>query len=178
VTGKDLLTVDALPASDFVAEAIVIDFTEDSKKNPDRLMVVDDILNFEKQYGKIPARTWVVMRTGWGKYAQDAAKFFNIGADGMPHTPGPSKEAVEFLIKERDVLGFCTETVGTDAGIAATFDPPFPCHNLMQGAGKYGLTQLNNLDKLPPRGAVIIALPLKITGGSGSPVRPIAIVPK
>lgn len=178
VTGKDGLSVDQIPAADFVGEAIVIDLTEDSKKNADRLLEVADILNFEKQYGKIPAHSWVVMKTGWGKYAQNAEKFFNVGADGMPHTPGPSVEAVTFLVKERDVLGFCTETVGTDAGIAATFTPMFPCHNMMQGAGKFGLTQLNNLDKLPPRGAVIIALPLKITGGSGSPVRPIAIVPK
>lgn len=178
VTGKDGLSVDQIPAADFIGEAIVIDLTEESKKNADRLLEVADILNFEKQYGKIPAHSWVVMKTGWGKYAQDGEKFFNIGADGMPHTPGPSVEAVTFLVKERDVLGFCTETVGTDAGIAATFTPMFPCHNMMQGAGKFGLTQLNNLDKLPARGAVIIALPLKITGGSGSPVRPIAIVPK
>jgi kynurenine formamidase len=178
VTGKDKLSVDQIPATDFVGEAIVIDLTEDSKTNADRLLEVDDILNFEKEYGKIPAHSWVVHKTGWANYAQDAEKFFNLGDDGMPHTPGPSAAAVTFLIEERDVLGFCTETVGTDAGIAGTFDPMYPCHNLMQGAGKYGLTQLNNLDKLPPRGAVIIALPLKITDGSGSPVRPIAIVPK
>ncbi|MCG8567343.1 MAG: cyclase family protein, partial [Desulfobacterales bacterium] len=109
---------------------------------------------------------------------QDPEKFFNVGDDGMPHTPGPSKDAVEFLAQERNVLGFCTETVGTDAGIAATFEPPFPCHNIMHGNGKFGLTQLSNLDQLPPRGAILIASPLKITDGSGSPVRPLAIVPK
>lgn len=178
VTGKDGISVDQIPAADFVGEAVVIDLTEESQKNPDRLLEVADILEFEKKYGKIPARSWVIMRTGWARYAQNAEKFFNVGPDGMPHTPGPSTEAVQFLAKERDVMGFCTETVGTDAGIAATFNPPFPCHNIMQGAGKYGLTQLNNLDRLPARGAVLIALPLKITGGSGSPVRPIAIVPK
>lgn len=178
VSGKDNLNVDKIPAADFVGEAIVIDQTAEAQANPDKLLEVDDILNFEKENGKIPAHSWIVHRTGWAKHAQDAEKFFNVGDDGMPHTPGPSKDAVAFLIDERDVLGFCTETVGTDAGIAGTFDPMYPCHHLMQGAGKYGLTQLNNLDKLPPRGAVIIALPLKITGGSGSPVRPIAIVPK
>lgn len=178
VTGQDGLSVDAIPASDLIGEAIVIDLTAESKENPDRLLEVADILEFEEKYGKIPPRSWVVMKTGWGAYAQDATKFFNVGDDGMPHTPGPSTEAVLFLAKERDVLGFCCETVGTDAGIAATFEPPFPCHNIMQGNGKFGLTQLNNLDKLPPRGAIIIASPLKITGGSGSPVRPLAIVPK
>lgn len=178
VTGQDGKSVADIPAADLMGEAIVIDLTADVEKNADRLLEVEDILNFEEEHGKIPPHSWVVMKTGWAKYAQDAEKFFNIGEDGMPHTPGPSTEAVIFLAQERDVLGFCCETVGTDAGIAATFEPQFPCHNIMHGNGKFGLTQLNNLDKLPARGAVIIASPLKITNGSGSPVRPLAIVPK
>jgi kynurenine formamidase len=178
ITGKEGCGVDCVPAADLIAEAVVIDMTAEVEKNADRLLEPADILAFEEKYGKIPPHSWVVMKTGWSKYAQDPAKFFNIGADGMPHTPGPSVEGVKFLVEQRDVLGFCTETVGTDAGIAGTFNPMFPCHTMMHGAGKYGLTQLNNLDKLPARGAVIITLPLKITGGSGSPVRPMAIVPK
>jgi isatin hydrolase len=74
------------------------------------------------------------------------------------------------------VLGFGVETVGTDAGQAGTFDPPFPCHGIMHGAGKFGLASLTNLDQLPPTGAIVIAAPLKIAGGSGSPVRVLAIV--
>ncbi len=178
VSGKDGISVADIPANDLFGEAIVIDLIAECAENADRLLEVADILAFEKEYGKIPPRSWVVMKTGWAQYAQDGEKFFNVGDDGMPHTPGPSVEAVIFLAEERDILGFCTETVGTDAGIAATFEPMFPCHNIMHGNGKYGLTQLNNLDKLPPRGAVIIASPLKITGGTGSPVRPLAIVPK
>ena len=178
VTGQEGCTVDDIPASDLIGEAVVLDLTAESQENPDRLLEVSDILEFEKEHGRIPPRSWFVLKTGWGRFAQDPEKFFNADADGMPHTPGPSTEAVEFLVKERDVLGFACETVGTDAGIAATFEPQFPCHNIMHGNGKFGLTQLNNLDKLPARGAVIIASPLKITGGSGSPVRPIAIVPK
>lgn len=178
VTGQQGTFVADIPAADLIGEAIVIDLSAEAAKNADRLLEVDDILNFEKEHGKIPPHSWVIMRTGWAAYAQDAAKFFNVGDDGMPHTPGPSVEAVTFLAKERDVLGFCTETVGTDAGIAGTFEPMFPCHNIMHGNGKYGLTQLNNLEKLPARGAILIASPLKITHGSGSPVRPIAIVPK
>jgi len=68
------------------------------------------------------------------------------------------------------------ETVGTDAGTAHSFDPPFPCHAFMLGAGKYGLTQLANLDRLPVTGAVLIAGPLPIVGGSGSPARVLALV--
>ncbi len=83
---------------------------------------------------------------------------------------------MRLLAEERDVLGFGVETVGTDAGQAGAFDPPFPCHNIMHGAGKFGLASLTNLDQLPPTGALIFAAPLKIVGGSGSPVRVLALV--
>jgi kynurenine formamidase len=81
------------------------------------------------------------------------------------------------LVQERDVLGIGVETVGTDAGQAGGFDPPFPAHNIMHGAGKFGLASLRNLDQLPPTGAVVIAAPLKIINGSGSPVRVVALAP-
>ena len=68
------------------------------------------------------------------------------------------------------------ETVGTDAGLAHSFDPPFPCHTYLLGAGKYGLTQLRNVDRLPARGAVLIVAPLPIVRGSGSPCRVLALV--
>jgi kynurenine formamidase len=74
------------------------------------------------------------------------------------------------------VIGLGVETVGTDAGAAAGFDPMFPCHSLMHGAGKYGLTQLQNLALLPPTGAVVVAGPLRIERGSGSPARVLALV--
>jgi kynurenine formamidase len=84
---------------------------------------------------------------------------------------------VQFLANERDILGFGVETVGTDAGQAGRFDPPFPAHTFMHGAGKFGLASLANLDQLPATGAVVIAAPLKIVKGSGSPLRVLALVP-
>ena len=98
-----------------------------------------------------------------------------MGEDG-PHSPGFHKEASIFLIQERDILGVGVETVGTDAGQASTFDPPFPNHTLMHGAGKFGLASLRNLDQLPPTGAVVITAPLKIVHSSGSPLRVLALV--
>jgi len=83
---------------------------------------------------------------------------------------------ITFLIQEREILGVGVETVGTDAGQAGTFDPPFPTHTLMHGAGKFGLASLRNLDQLPAIGAVLIAAPLKIVNGSGSPLRVLALV--
>ena len=101
--------------------------------------------------------------------------FLNANETG-PHTPGVSVECARWLAQEAPVIGFGVETVGTDAGAAHSFDPPFPCHSSMLGADKYGLTQLQNLALLPAAGAVIIVSPLPITGGSGSPCRALALV--
>ena len=101
-------------------------------------------------------------------------EYLNVDENG-PHTPGWRKEASLFLAEQRDVLGVGVETIGTDAGQAATFDPPFCNHFVMHGHGKFGLTSLTNLDRLPPTGSIVIAAPLKIVGGSGSPVRAIAL---
>ena len=97
--------------------------------------------------------------------------------DSGPHSPGFTPDCVRFLAFERDVMGVGVETVGTDAGQAGGFDPAFPAHTIMHGAGKLGLASLNNLDQLPATGAVIIAAPLKIVNGSGSPLRVLALVP-
>lgn len=94
------------------------------------------------------------------------------------HTPGPDTEAVRFLVEERQVLGFGSEAIGTDAGQAFHLRPPYPCHYYMHGSGRYGLQCLSNLDLLPATGAVVIAAPLKIKQGSGSPLRVIALVPQ
>jgi len=111
----------------------------------------------------------------WSRHT-DAKDFLNIQADG-PHTPGFHPECVPFLARERNILGVGVETVGTDAGQAAGFEPMFPCHTIMHGSNKFGLASLTNLDKLPPTGAVVIAPPLKIVNGSGSPLRVLALVP-
>ena len=87
-----------------------------------------------------------------------------------------SPECARWVAEETDLIGIGVETVGTDAGAAHSFDPAFPCHALLLGANKYGLAQLQNLDRLPPTGAMVIAPPLKIVDGSGSPVRVLALV--
>ena len=119
----------------------------------------------------------MLLRTGWSKRTNPHA-FLDLrrAADG-PHSPGFDPATSRLLALDRDVLGVGVETVGTDAGQAATFTPPFPNHAIMHGAGKFGLASLCNLDQLPPTGAVVIAAPLKIVNGSGSPLRVIAITP-
>ena len=135
----------------------------------------EHVTAWEKQHGKIPPGAWVLLRTGWSKRTK-VADFLNVKADG-PHSPGFHKTTSELLARDRDVLGVGVETVGTDAGQAGTFDPPFPNHATMHGNGKFGLASLCNLDQLPPTGAVLIAAPLKIVDGSGSPLRVLAIAP-
>ena len=84
---------------------------------------------------------------------------------------------MEWLIHERDVPGFAVETINTDAGQSFRWPLPYPCHTLMHGAGRYGLQCLTNLDLLPATGALFVATPLKIEGGSGSPLRVLALCP-
>ncbi|RUV84597.1 cyclase family protein, partial [Mesorhizobium sp. M1A.F.Ca.IN.022.07.1.1] len=103
------------------------------------------------------------------------ADFLNANETG-PHTPGPTAEAIQFLIS-KDIKGWGSETIGTDAGKAGGMEPPFPAHTLMHKANRYGLASLCNLDQLPPKGAILIAAPLKIEHGTGSPIRALALVP-
>ena len=178
ISGKDYPnnTTDTIPPANFIAPACVIDCVKEAEQNPDFLLGPDHIKTWEKTHGRIPAGAWVLMRTDWAKQRPQPDKYLNVQADGC-HSPGPHGDLVPFLIKERDVIGFGNETVGTDAGQSFLFDPPFPCHSGMHGANKYGLASLTNLDLLPPTGAIIIAAPLKIVRGSGSPCRVIALIP-
>ena len=177
VSGKDLPdnSVDCIPPRKFIGPACVIDISAETASQPDYLVTPERIQQWEQKYGHIPAGAWVLLRTDWSK-RKDATDYINAKEDG-PHTPGLSKECSALLAHERDVLGVGVETVGTDAGQAFTFNPPFPNHYLMHGSGKFGLASLCNLDQLPPTGAIVIAAPLKIVGGSGSPLRVIALTP-
>jgi kynurenine formamidase len=177
ITGKDLPdnATDTIPARRFVGPACVIDVTRDVDANPDFLLTLDRLEQWEKQHGRIPRGAWVLLRTGWSRRT-DRAAFINADAAG-PHSPGFDAPVSALLAKDRDVLGVGVETIGTDAGQAGGFTPPFPNHTIMHGAGKFGLASLCNLDQLPATGAVVIAAPLKIVNGSGSPVRVIAIAP-
>jgi kynurenine formamidase len=175
VTGKDLAgnACDTIPPDRFIGPACVLDVTAEVRADADYIVGPSRIEQWEREHGRIPAGAWVLLRTGWSERVA-AADFLNVDERG-PHHPGLSKEASELLARERDVLGLGVETIGTDAGQAGTFDPPFPNHATMHGAGKFGLASLCNLHLLPARGAVVIAAPLKIVGGSGSPVRVLAI---
>jgi kynurenine formamidase len=176
VTGKDYPNnaTHNIPVERFIGPACVIDVSREVAANPDFLVTRAVIEEWERKHGRIAKRSWVLVRTDWSKRTS-AEAFLNIGADG-PHSPGPDPECVKFLATERDILGMGAETVGTDCGQAATLDPGFPCHTIMHGSNRFGLASLTNLDQLPATGAVVIAPPLKIVNGSGSPLRVLALV--
>ncbi|HEY3883918.1 MAG TPA: cyclase family protein [Vicinamibacterales bacterium] len=176
ITGRDRPNnaCDTIPVSRFIGPACVMDVTTDVSHDPDFLLTAARLEAWEARHGRIPRGAWVLLRTGWGRRS-DAASFINAREDG-PHSPGFHPEVSRLLAEDRDILGVGVETIGTDAGQAGTFTPPFPNHATMHGAGKFGLASLCNLDLLPPTGAVVIAAPLKIVNGSGSPLRAIALV--
>lgn len=177
ITGKDLPdnTTDTIPVSKFVGPACVIDVTAEVARSEDFLLQITHVESWEMEHGHIPDGAWVLIRTDWSK-RQGREAFLNMGPDGA-HSPGFHPSCSAWLASARNILGVGVETVGTDAGQAGGFDPAFPSHSYMHGAGRFGLTSLVNLDQLPPTGALVIAAPLKIVGGSGSPLRVIAITP-
>jgi kynurenine formamidase len=176
VSGKNLPdnAVDSIPPKNFIAPAVVIDCSAQAHADADFLLTIPFVEAWESRHGRIAAGSWVLMRTDWSR--KPAAAFAGLGQDGA-HTPGPSPDVVKWLVEERDLLGFGTETIGTDAGQAQHFNPPYPAHFYVHGNGRYGLQCLTNLDLLPPSGAIIIAAPLKIKQGSGSPLRVLALTP-
>jgi len=175
ITGRDGEDLASVPPERLVGPAVVIDKSAEAAEDPDYVLTVEELRAFEAEHGPLPAGGWLLLRTGWDARAQDEAAFLNADETG-PHTPGFDVECAQ-LLANSDLAGVGVETVGTDAGAAHSFDPPFPVHHFVLGAGKYGITQLANLAKLPPTGALLVVAPLKLVGGTGSPARVLALVP-
>ena len=171
ITGRDGEDVASVPPARLAGPAVVIDKSAEAAADPDYLLTVADVEAFAAEHGPLPAGGWLLLRTGWDARAHDQEAFLNGG-----HTPGPDAECARWLARDTPLAGIGVETVGTDAGGAGGFEPPFPVHAHMLGAGKYGLTQLANLAELPPTGALVVVAPLKLVGGTGSPARVLAFV--
>ena len=132
-----------LAVQHLVGAACVIDCSQEAAADADFLLTAAH-RRWEEAHGRIPARSWVLMRTDWSK-RYDPVAYQNYDETGQ-HTPGPATDAVRFLVDERDVIGFGSEAIGTDAGQGYHLKPPYPCHYYMHGAGRYGLQCLANLD--------------------------------
>jgi kynurenine formamidase len=177
ISGRDGRDVSQVPPRHLIGPAVVIDRSAESAENPDYLLTADEVRAFEADHGPLPEGGWLLLHTGWDARAHDAEAFLNA-QDGNPRSPGFDVECARWIAEESPLVGVGVETVGIDAGGAAEFDPPFPAHFYLMGAGKYGVTQLANLGALPQTGALFFVAPLKLTGGTGSPVRALALVPQ
>ena len=177
ITGKDHADggTDTIPVRNFVAPVNVIDCSKEAAGDPDFLLTADAVRAWEDEHGPIGKGEWVVMRTDWDRRNHSQDEFLNADEAG-PHSPGPTVDCIEYIL-ERGAIGWGTQCIGTDAGAAGGMEPPFPAHNLMHKANRYGLASLCNLDKLPAKGAILIVAPLKIVDGTGSPVRALALTP-
>lgn len=173
--GKGKRTMDQLRLDQLVAPVEVVDISQECNGNPDYRLTADDLNAWEKVHGQIPKGSIALIRTGWGKYWPDKKKYLGSDVPGDTahlHFPGISKEAAEFLVKRR-VAGVGLDTASLDYG--ATKD--FLAHQVLNGADIYGLENVANLEKVPEVGATLIALPMKIEGGTGGPVRLVALLP-
>ena len=173
--GEGQATADQIPVSRLIAPAVVIDISEACAKDRDYRLGATDVTAWEQAHGQVPEGSIVLVRTGWGQYWPDKRRYLGSDVPGDTanlHFPGISKEAAELLVQRR-VNGVGIDTASLDHGPSRDF----LAHRVLNGAGIYGLENVAQLDRVPATGATLIALPMKIKGGSGGPTRIIAILP-
>jgi kynurenine formamidase len=174
--GEGKLTIDEVPLTSLVGPAVVVDVSAAAANDRDYRLNVEDLERWEGKYGRIPDGAIVLMRSGWGRYWPDKLKYLGTDKKGDVanlHFPGFSKEAAEWLVGERSIDAIGVDTPSMDYGQSKDF----VVHQVINGADKPGFENVANLDRLPESGATIIALPMKIGGGSGAPTRIIAVLP-
>lgn len=181
ISGKDFEDgyTDTLDVQRLVAPVNVIDCSKEAAEDPDFLLSAEHVRIWEAEHGEINPGEWVVMRTDWDKRSHDEELFLNEDPDPYEdgsHSPGPTTECIDYLLS-KGIVGWGSQCIGTDAGMAGKMSPPYPAHNYLHRDNCFGLASLTNLDQLPPKGAILVAAPLRIENGTGSPIRALAIVP-
>jgi kynurenine formamidase len=172
-------TIDQIPLEEWIGPAVKIDVTKKCQNNRDYLLTEEDILDWEKEYGRIPEKAWIIMYTGIDtKYYPDRKKVLGTektGEAAIPELtfPGFSEEAVEFLLKNRNITGIAIDTPSIDYGKSKDFR----VHRTLFASDKLALENIASLDKLPCSGATLYVIPMLIKEGTGSPARVFAILP-
>ena len=167
---------DEVPVQQLIGPAVVVDVRAQAEKNADYRLTVADLEAWEKTHGRIPQGALVLMFSGWGSRWPDKKRYLGTDQPGDVanlHFPGFSKEAAEFLISQREIDAIGVDTPSIDYGQSKDFI----VHQVINGANKPALENVANLEKLPAKGATLIALPMKIAKGSGGPARIIALLP-
>ena len=156
-----------LTLDELVRPLAVVDISSRAASDADAEVLVSDLVAFERRHGRIKRGSVVAMNSGWASRSTSVAAYRNVGADGMQHFPGFSKAAVEWLLEERDIAGIGVDTLSLDPGRSQTFD----AHLTLLSANRYGIENLANLDKVPPRGATATVGLIPWEQGSGGPAR-------
>jgi kynurenine formamidase len=174
---KGRLSVDELPLQQLMGTGVVIDVTAQCATNPDYLVSVADFESWEKRNGRIPAGTIVLLRTGFGKFYPDAKKYLGTeerGAEAVAklHFPGLDPAAARWITQNRSIKAIGLDTASIDRGQSTLFES----HRILFEKNIPAFENVANLDQLPAKGFSVIALPMKIKGGSGGPLRIIAVL--
>lgn len=159
-----------LTSDELFVPVVVIDIAARAASNPDTVVTPDDLVRFERGHGRIPRGAVVCMYSGWEARVGSEAAYRNLGADGLQHFPGFGKAAVDWLLAERSITGIGVDTLSLDHGASTTFDT----HFTVLGADRYGIENLANLSRIPPRGASLYVGLVPWEEGSGGPCRVIA----
>lgn len=170
-------TTDQIPIEKLVGPAVVIDISEKAASNPDYRLSREDVLAWEKRHGRVPAGSIVLLRTGWSHHWPDRRAYMGDDRPGDAsnlHFPSFGAEAARLLVEERRIDALGVDTASIDYGPSTDFI----VHRIANGANVPGLENLTGLDALPATGALVVALPIKIGGGSGGPARVVAFIPR
>ena len=173
----DHWAADAIPLDRLIGPAIVLDVSAAAVENRDYRATAADVRRFEARHGRVPAGAIVLLRTGWGAYWPNRGLYFGDDTPGRTtdlHFPSYGRDAAELLVRERDVAAIGVDTPSIDYGRSQDF----VVHRLASAADVLGLENVANLDQVPETGAWIVALPMKIAGGSGGPLRIVALLPR
>ena len=175
--GEGKQTADQIPLDKLVATAVVIYVSAKASADRDYLLTPDDVDAFENEHGRIAAGTIVLLRTGWSSRWPNRLEYLGDSTPGDAsklHFPSYGPDAARLLIEQRNVAAIGVDVASIDNGASADF----MVHRIAAAANVPGFENLTNLEQLPPRGAIVIALPMKIEAGSGGPLRAIALVPR
>jgi kynurenine formamidase len=171
-------TTDAIPINNLTGEAVVVDVSAKAKTNPDYQAQVGDVQEWEKKNGEIPDSSILLFRTGFGAYYPDASRYLGTSEKGPAavaklHFPGIHPDLASWLVKNRKIKALGLDTPSIDYGQSKDF----MTHRILYAENICGFENIANMDLLPEKGAYVIALPMKIKGGSGGPLRIVALVP-
>lgn len=170
-------TADEIPLQQLMGPALVIDVSARAGADRDYRLSREDVIAFESRHGRIAPRTMVLLRTGWSRHWPDVKAYLGDDTPGDASKlsfPSYGEDAAKLLVEERDVSVLGVDTASIDYGRSTDFR----VHRVAAARNVPGLENLTNLDQLPARGATVIALPMKIEGGSGGPLRAVALVPR